>query len=174
MDEENKRQLSELLQNYDQLARYCDAIFQSIINKYPQKMLCKKGCFKCCTIESISQVEAHVIRLQMAEETVAFQNDDMFFCPFLVNGTCSIYKARPIICRTHGLLLYDKERKTIEQSCDLNFTDTDLSTFKPELALDNLTITENLMRLNLAYALINKKDFNTIPRIAMQDLIAGN
>lgn len=44
-------------------------------------------------------------------------------CPFLIEGLCSIYESRPLICRTHGLpLLYMGEDAWQMSWCELNFT----------------------------------------------------
>jgi hypothetical protein len=64
-------------------------------------------------------------------------------------GRCSAYAHRPLICRTHGLLLLDEQG--VRLSCQKNDflmkqIESDMS-----MALDTDRITENLMRLNLAF-----------------------
>lgn len=41
-------------------------------------------------------------------------------CAFLYDGRCSIYEARPSICRSHGLVLMTESGVS---HCELNFTD---------------------------------------------------
>jgi hypothetical protein len=46
-------------------------------------------------------------------------------CPLLDNDRCSLYTARPIICRTHGLPLLIEEAAGMRvDRCPLNFTGT--------------------------------------------------
>lgn len=53
-------------------------------------------------------------------------------CPALVQGACSIYSHRPLICRRYGIPLYNPQKPGQIFACDLNFrpgaeiTDPDL------------------------------------------------
>lgn len=78
---------------------------------------CRKGCAHCCyqSIE-ISRLEAEYIEKQTgispADLTNPPRRDPLSFsektpCPFLKQGTCSIYEFRPIICRIHVSLDLD-------------------------------------------------------------------
>ncbi|WCY26824.1 YkgJ family cysteine cluster protein [Pseudomonas aeruginosa] len=70
---------------------------------------CKKGCSSCCHYAvSISEAEVQFIeqvtkkkRLKVAGAPGNFIGQP---CPFLVNGACSIYTARPYSCRRHHSL----------------------------------------------------------------------
>jgi Fe-S-cluster containining protein len=74
-------------------------------------------------------------------------------CVFLRDEVCTIYPARPIICRTHGLpLIYPNQQEM--EVCQLNFTDVDITTIEPQYLLNAESITENLMRLNLAFCIL--------------------
>ncbi len=45
-------------------------------------------------------------------------------CPALgLEGECTIYEARPIICRRFGMPIYDYKNPTKVHACDLNFKD---------------------------------------------------
>jgi len=45
-------------------------------------------------------------------------------CTFLYEGQCSIYEARPLICRTQGLPLFVASENVLDY-CPLNFKDGD-------------------------------------------------
>lgn len=72
---------------------------------------CASGCSYCCyQATSVSEVEARAIskltgrRYLKPEDTDVFEDRKKYEgvpCTFLVNGKCSIYSERPIICRTH-------------------------------------------------------------------------
>jgi Fe-S-cluster containining protein len=76
------------------------------------------------------------------------------FCPFLLNGSCSVYAARPIICRTHGLpILYKGKLKSEISVCRKNFKKSPVAEIDNNYLFDTEMITANLMRLNLALSL---------------------
>lgn len=69
---------------------------------------CKDGCSHCCHIPvSLTKPEALEIAkairvdiapvVQISDQPTGYDNP----CTFLVQGSCSIYEHRPIICRTH-------------------------------------------------------------------------
>ncbi len=47
-------------------------------------------------------------------------------CPALgLEGECTIYEARPVICRRFGMPIYDYKNPTNVHACELNFKDGD-------------------------------------------------
>jgi len=70
---------------------------------------CKKKCSDCCYYAvSVSDVEVAYIEKntkhrcnKKLEPTRQFHGIP---CPFLINGSCSIYNARPFVCRRHNTL----------------------------------------------------------------------
>ena len=95
-------------------------------------IFCKEGCSKCCQNGEYpcSELEFSFLLLGFAmlenetknkiiEKTKLLKelnakNPNKIFkceCPFLINNKCSVYKFRPIICRTFGLPYYDKNKK---------------------------------------------------------------
>jgi Fe-S-cluster containining protein len=83
--------------------------FLDDLAKYIAPTPCRKGCSSCCHYAvSISEVEVQFIeqvakkkRLKVGREPRDFNGQP---CPFLVNGACSIYSARPYSCRRHHSL----------------------------------------------------------------------
>lgn len=67
---------------------------------------CDKGCNCCCTYPvTVSDIEIQIIEDNCGakrNELIVKQERESFTpCPFLKNGTCSIYDARPFVCRRH-------------------------------------------------------------------------
>lgn len=68
---------------------------------------CAAGCSGCCRTRSALPVEAlplldHLMRLPAADRIPPAARGES--CPFLLEGgRCSVFAARPFVCRTHGL-----------------------------------------------------------------------
>jgi hypothetical protein len=69
-------------------------------------LACKRGCASCCVDGlSVLPVEAAAIRASGLAPP-ARPTADRGMCAFLDHeGACSIYAARPVLCRTHGMAL---------------------------------------------------------------------
>jgi uncharacterized protein len=70
---------------------------------------CAKGCASCCHYAvSVSPIEVEYIErhTRRSRNRVLRLLDDPHGmpCPFLRNGACSIYEARPFVCRRHHAL----------------------------------------------------------------------
>lgn len=118
--------------------------------KYAAEMRCAKGCAQCCNVElNIFEVEATIIvdwffslPVETQEKLVSIWQPNETLtdeptetkkktktCAFLeTSGQCSIYDARPVICRTQGAPLMVKKvlpNQDIQLEvdvCPLNFT----------------------------------------------------
>jgi Fe-S-cluster containining protein len=131
-------------------------------------LLCQAGCSGCCQqhltlnpIETAAITEAiaalpsaqqqHV--LAQAQAADADPNSHQG-CPLLDADQCSIYDARPIICRTHGYPIVFQEEDAPEGEVSLDVCPLN---FQTPGALEALAIEDTLDidRLNLRLAAIN-------------------
>lgn len=113
-----------------------DAHFAAAFARTPNAFACRAGCDGCCAPRfSVFEIEASRIRAALAQldrtdparrARVRGQASSSAHCPLLVDGRCSVYEERPIICRTHGLpvLAGDPNRPGAVDHCPLNFTDS--------------------------------------------------
>jgi hypothetical protein len=184
-------QLQAILANYHKLCSYCDLIWKRVREAYPNEIACRKGCGTCCELQSVNQLEAHVI----ASYIKNCHNGGNDFsthakppsgksgagpCPFLHDSgqTCSIYPARPTICRTHGLILRSTEfsqSRAQAASCPYNFPSFHPNDFPVELTIDIDNITKNLTNLNLAFCMLNGIDIGggELDRVMLADIRLG-
>ncbi len=163
--------LNSVLANYRKLCDYCDQFWMKVISAYPDDFTCRKGCGICCELQSVNQLEAHCIRAFLQSQPAS--NDKCSGsdrCPFLSDENCTIYSARPLICRTHGLVLKSDEFTHPTVSCPYNFNNTHPFDLPDELILDIDKITENLTRLNLAFCICTGKKTESDVRVKMADL----
>lgn len=101
-----------LLQEYFAARAKVDAAVDAIAERRAADLACAPGCSRCC-VEGLSvwSVEAHAIEVHLAAQGLrAPPAPPEGSCAFLdAAGQCSIYEARPWVCRTHGLPLRLRE-----------------------------------------------------------------
>ena len=120
--------------------------FDKIIEKYffrqKKYIKCKAGCSKCCEKGDFpfSQAEftylttgyinlppelkitiQQKIKQQLVEKRKNKGRRFEHICPFLINGECSVYEYRGIICRTFGLAYYDEENNYVRLPDCVNY-----------------------------------------------------
>jgi Fe-S-cluster containining protein len=164
--------LQTIFDNYQALCLYCDAFFDAMQKTYTKQIHCIKGCSTCCELSSVCALEARMI-ISLSGTIASISTSHKPFCVLLQNNNCSIYKNRPIICRSHGLILTNENRKTCS-SCPLNFSSQTISNIPITHIFDTAKISDNLMRLNLAFCIaINDKDL-AHKRFMLSDVRTGN
>ncbi len=94
---------------------------------------------------------------------------DLTFCPLLLDGRCTVYSVRPLICRTHGapLAYIDYTAEALEISaCPLNFH-ADYPFGKEQLLyMDELNA--ELQRLNRQFS---SRLACSQPRISLREVV---
>jgi hypothetical protein len=116
-----------------QLRKRVGEHFDAAVGRTPAAFACREGCDQCCHARfGVFELEAAPIRERLARMSkedpklrarVRAQADDPAHadrCALLVDGRCSVYEERPLICRSQGLPLLVDERV---DWCPLNFTD---------------------------------------------------
>lgn len=174
--------MPRLLDNYQQLVARIDALCQAIEASLGEQITCSEGCSSCCTTISLFPVEAAALQNALDElpeqESQAIRrhvsmHGDSERCPLLSNHRCLLYKARPIICRTHGLpIIYTEDNLRKSDCCPLNLSEAesisgssviDLDKLNPLLvAVNSLYLSqseteETAERLTIVEAIIKRK-----------------
>jgi len=138
---------------YKNLVKEIDQHTASLENVHQKHMKCKNGCDLCCIDFSIFPIEFHYILSELNKENKKpelAEKSEKEICTFLKNHSCTIYKQRPVMCRTHGLpLLYANDDGDFELSaCELNFTEFDFEDFTMENTLPQDKYNSKLYILN--------------------------
>lgn len=125
--------------------------FSRNVAMYGDKIKCSRGCSECCSqIFGITLLDGFIIKEHVKSLPLTRQNelkekarefirqefspgDDYdskkdtkprLPCPALGNeGECTIYEARPVICRRFGVPIYDYKNPVKVHACHLNFSD---------------------------------------------------
>jgi hypothetical protein len=147
----NMTDAAEILTKYRKLLSAIDRLCAKITKNSDGGITCYMGCSSCCEAGiSLCPLEAFNIKESGAVQT---SSDENGHCIFLKNDLCSIYDARPIICRTHGYpLLYDGIDGLELSLCDKNFTSA--GSIDSSLFIDMEETNALLAALNLEFVRI--------------------
>lgn len=158
-----------------------DRFADDVAARRGEHMRCRAGCDGCChTKLSLSDVEAEVLRDALAalpaprRQALAARRDETR-CRLLDEaGRCSLYDARPLVCRSQGLpLRYPPDTIPVESVraraagaevtwCPLNFEDVTPSA-------DDILDAE---RVDVVLALINRQVSETpLRRTPIDELV---
>lgn len=166
----------EVLARYRELGDYCDALAQRVQARFGAAWQCRAGCSGCCQLSTVCGLEAVVLLQTGLGSRFSGQppgGDEQ--CALLREDRCLVYEHRPLICRTHGLPLVSAALTGGEvDCCPLNLTAlAAVAELEMELVLDLDQLTENLMRLNLAFFLVLGRPELAEGRFALTALVSG-
>lgn len=131
-----------MITRYRAYLDFLDNKLQGLFEGQKPYIKCKKGCAYCCREGEFPISELEFVNMlfyyneledsikdkinENISSLILRSRERLYECPFLIDNKCSIYPARPIICRTFGLLTYfGKENKKIPfcVDLDLNYSD---------------------------------------------------
>lgn len=144
-----------LLPDLEKVFAKVDAFFERVESRYTPELACKAGCHDCCAPDlTVTPAEAEAIEAFLAAlepDTRASVSkrattSDGSRCAALDEaGRCSVYPVRPVVCRSHGVVLRvppkDKTSLPILDACPKNFRARDLSTVDADCVLDQRTLS---------------------------------
>lgn len=100
---------------------------KELTRRYQNHMACKEGCHQCCLsgfkvtyVEALNVFQAFAQLPPKQAEVLMAQLSEVgrLNCPLLLEGSCSVYGARPVLCRAFGLAVQVDD--TVG-TCELNF-----------------------------------------------------
>jgi hypothetical protein len=167
----------EVLARYRELGAYCDALAARVRDRFAATWQCRAGCSGCCRLSTVCGLEAVVLLLAgIGSGSPGSVGGDGGMCRLLRDDRCLLYENRPLICRTHGLpLVSDSLTEGEVDCCPLNLPAlTGVVELEADLVLDLDLLTENLMRLNLAFFLLLGRSELAETRFSLADLATLN
>lgn len=116
-----------MITRYREYLKFLDARLAKMFEAQKPFIKCQKGCAYCCREGEYPVSELEYVNMMFyyndlddnlkdrVNENITSllkkSREKMYECPFLVDGVCSIYPARAVICRTFGLISYDDKGK---------------------------------------------------------------
>ncbi|MCP3875541.1 MAG: YkgJ family cysteine cluster protein [Desulfobacteraceae bacterium] len=173
MDDEH---IHLVLNNYYTLLDRVDVHIKNLEKRYTDKITCKKGCDACCKFLTVFPVEAFAISVAFIKLKKSIQKKiekkikNQGVCPLLIDQACTLYSARPVICRTHGYPIYmKKEGETFIDFCPENFKG--ITSFPKDalLSIDQLNTT--LIAINQHFIESFETDLDLPDRIPISEAI---
>jgi len=139
-----------------------------LLQRYGGSINCKKGCSDCCMLESVFSIEAYTIYSSIIDAGIkpeSFTSDTREdSCIFLKDKSCTIYPARPVICRTHGYPIFAEGRVDI---CPENFKE--IKSIDSEYILDLENVNSAIASINIIFLKEIDEEFFASPRISLEE-----
>ena len=157
----------------NQLHSKVSNFFDEVQSRNNEAMSCKAGCARCCYVDlSVFKIEADYIEkwfshLSYEEKLKRIGEWEKPHiagsCLFLRDEKCTIYEARPTICRSQGLpLKFEIDGEIGVDACPLNFEDLEVE-LKDCLDLDRVNLILSTLEV--------QHSGSNVPRIRLTDLL---
>lgn len=141
------------------------------LRDHPEDINYKAGCSSCCELDSVNYLEAFAISTVLHISNGS-QETNRSGCVFLTDNKCRIYSSRPIICRTHGLLLKSNDQtNSAAVNCMHNYKQP--LKISSRFILDTDSVTLNLIRFNMAFCMLLGDPEAGSKRIYLKDVSLG-
>lgn len=177
--------MSDPLGEYRAARERIDGAARDIAERCAEDLACKVGCDSCCVDGlTVLSVEAEAILEHLEERGLsATPAPRPGGCVFLDDkGACTIYEARPVVCRTHGLPLRmaggldeeDRPERPLRvlqdvEVCALNFTEREPA---PDDVLDAERIAALLLVVEQRFRARAELP-GPVARVSLRDVLSG-
>lgn len=119
-----------MIEKYEKYLDILEEYLKKFFEQQKPYIFCKAGCSICCEkghypvselelkylnlgFSMLEDDKKNIVKNQIAELKKGIEDPEGYYrCPFLIENCCSIYKYRPLICRSYGLLYFiDRDDK---------------------------------------------------------------
>ena len=131
-----------MISRYRNYLEIVDTNLGELFEQQKSFIKCKKGCSYCCregdyTVSELEYVNLMLFYNNLDNDTKGIINEKItdtlsknrqkyYECPFLIDGACAVYPARPIICRIFGLITNENGKRKIPFCVDLGLNYSDV------------------------------------------------
>lgn len=152
---------ADALSRYQALAAKVDDFFARVAARHAADLRCRPGCATCCvpglTVTGVeaAAIVAHIGALDATARAALAPPGPAGGCVALdAAGSCRIYGARPLVCRSHGvpIRLPREGGLPVIQACELNFTARGPAVADPDCVLDQTTLSATLLAIDRLHA----------------------
>jgi hypothetical protein len=177
--------VTDALAEYRAAIAKIDAAYDEIAARRSADLACERGCHACCVDGlTVLSVEAEAISQHAREHGLSGEPDPpVGGCCFLDRaGGCTVYEARPVVCRTHGLPIRMTSMEPRQGSgarplrvlgdvevCELNFTE---GGWEPSDVLDGERLSALLLVVEQRYRSMVLKT-QGYERVPLRDVLSG-
>lgn len=173
-----------MLARYAALVAKVDAFVERVESRYRDEMPCAAGCDRCCHVRlTITPVEAAAIdawasalapdvRRALADAARRGAPDDDRCAALDDSGRCRIYAARPLVCRSHGVPIRQRDHRHLPviHSCELTFRTRSPAEVTSDCVLDQELVSTTLGLIDRAFAAESGADTR---RVALREVLIG-
>ena len=92
-------------------------------------------------------------------ELISKPKQKFYKCPFLIDGVCSVYPERSIICRTFGLIWFEKDRKKIPFCVDKGLNYSEVFDKNTEKIIKNAPDGTEALAFNISREFLRSKKY---------------
>lgn len=177
--------MTEALLEYFAARDKIDEAYEAVAARRAADLSCARGCHQCCVDGlSVLSVEAAAIEQHLATAGLsAAPAPSAAGCAFLdADGACTVYEARPVVCRTHGIPLrmlddapatgtVGRPLRVLQgvEVCELNFTErewADADVLDVERISALLLVVEQRYRARTGAS-------GALERVPLRDVLSG-
>lgn len=165
LDLEGIRSGSMDINNFEIFLKSIDSDIKKIFEHQQEYIFCKKGCSYCCEqgdyplsepefeylMQGYNKLDSNIkSQIQENIKKLKQENKNSYTCPFLIDRTCTVYKYRPFVCRTFGVLTEDSKGNPAFPFCSTKGL--------------NYSQIYDSEKQHLSYELVEKNNFKNIPK----------
>ncbi len=165
-----------MIERFKKYLEFLDKSLNKMFESQAPFIKCKKGCAYCCKEGEYPMSELEFINLMMfynelnedikdkinekIDNLLQNPKEKIYECPFLIDNECKVYPARAIICRTFGLISFNKNNKKKIPFCvDINLNYSNVYDKKSQKIIKNAEDGTEPLAFNIDRSYLRNKNY---------------